>query len=97
MGFVKAFNGFEFYNDFIVNNEVCTEPFVESHSCVFERNGNLALNEKVLSLKLFFEDCFVNGFEQSRSEILMKSNCGVDDDVANFVFCHENENGGQFA
>ena len=60
-----ALDGFEFQENFVIDDEVGAEAFVKSDAVVSNRDRNLAFHEQPAIGQRAGEDGFVNGFEEA--------------------------------
>jgi len=60
---VEFLNTLEFYNNFVLNNEVSPEAFIKLQPPVFDGDGNLSLNLKTSLPQLMNQDDLIDRFQ----------------------------------
>lgn len=82
---VQAFDGFQFDDDRVVDDEIEFETTFDSLPLVVERNSLLTRNAKILALQLEEHAFLVDGLQQSRPERPMHLDGAADYFLGQFV------------
>lgn len=82
----EGFDGFDFNDDFVLDEEVGTEAVLHAQGVVDDRDGVLGQNAEAAPGEFPGEGGFVNGLEETWTEGGVNAESGVDDVAGDFVF-----------
>jgi len=84
------FNRLELQQNHLFNNEICPKSLFKLDSLVENRNGDLSLHFQSCLIQLPAQHDFLDGFQESRSELPMNRNGSFNYFGANLIFPHFN-------
>jgi len=85
-----VFDGLEFEQHFVVDDQIAAKAFVKFEVVVNNRDADLRRNLEPTLSQLVSQHFFVNRLKQTRAKSSMNLKAGIDDRLRNFIFGHEN-------
>lgn len=89
MNWADAFDGFYFYYDFSINNDIRTKSQIEFYILPNYWNAALRNNATTSASKFENHGCLIDGLKETRTEGCMYREGRVHDNAGEFVFGHE--------
>ncbi len=89
MNRLQTLNGFQFYDDFLLDKKIGPEPFIEGNPLKTDRNGKLALDSQAHIGQLLRQYNFIDTFQQPRTKFPMDQKCRIHDSVSYSIFIHQ--------
>jgi len=84
----SLFYGFQFKNDFILNDQISTEAFVEEDIVLLNGDPNLTSHAQPAFLRFVFQHDLIDRFKQPRTESRLDLEASINNELRDFIFCH---------
>lgn len=84
----QGFNGFQFYNNFVLNQQVGAKAFVEGQVIILDGDGPLPFHAQSAFFQFVSQHNFVDRLQQARAEFGMNVKRGVENSLRNVISFH---------